>query len=188
MKNAIIFHGRPSRKEYLEQEYPSPSNSHWLPWLQRQLLRHGVLAQTPEILEPYDPKYENWASAIEQFNPDQDTTLVGHSCGAGMIAQWLSKNPDKKVGKVVLVAPWIDVEKDDWPAFDFEIDKNLTERTAGLTIFHSTDDVEEIQTSVKKLREELKDAKYVEFTGRGHFTHKYMPTDIFPELLEECLK
>lgn len=169
-------------------DFPSPSNAHWLPWLQQQLLRNGVLAQTPEILEPHSPKYENWARAIEYFQPGEETILVGHSCGAGMIAQWLSRSPSARVGKVVLVAPWIDIEKDDWPAFDFEIDESLINRTAGLTIFHSTDDVEEIQTSVKELRSRLKGAKYVEFKDRGHFTHHYMPDDTFPELLEECLK
>ncbi|MEX1995466.1 MAG: alpha/beta fold hydrolase [Candidatus Saccharimonadales bacterium] len=188
MKNAIILHGRPTRSEYLIDDYPSPSNSHWLLWLQRELLRKRVLAQTPEAKNPYKPSYESWAREIERYNPDKNTILVGHSCGGGMIVQWLSKNPDRKVGKVVLVAPWIDIEKEDWPAFDFEIDENLVARTAGLTIFHSIDDVEEIQTSVKELRQKLKGAKYVEFKDKGHFTHHYMPDDTFPELLEECLK
>lgn len=187
MKKAIILHGRPGRSEYLTDDYPSPSNSHWLPWLQRELLRNGVLAQTPEAEDPYKPTYESWRRAIEYFDPDEGTILVGHSCGAGMIVQWLSKNPDKKVGRVVLVAPWIDLEKEDWPAFDFELDENLVVRTAGLTIFHSADDVDEIQTSVKELRRRLKGAKYVEFKDRGHFTHHYMPDDAFTELLEECL-
>lgn len=187
MKNAIILHGRPSKIEYLSGKWPSQSNSHWLPWLQKELILNGILAQTPEIAEPYNPKYENWAEAIERHTPSPDTTLVGHSCGGGMVVQWLSKNPEAKVGKVILVAPWVDLEKDDWPAFDFEIDENLVERTGGLTIFHSTDDVAEIQTSVKELREKLKGAKYQEFEGKGHFTHHYMPDDTFPELLKECL-
>jgi len=188
MKTAIILHGRPGNDEYLISSYPSPSNSHWLPWLQRELLRKGILAQTPEAQTPYKPTYESWKQAIEYFNPGEQTILVGHSCGGGMITQWLSKNKDKKVGKVVLVAPWVDLEKEDWPAFDFEIDENLVSRTAGLTIFHSTDDVSEIQTSVKELRARLANAKYVEFEGKGHFTHQKLPDNTFPELLEECLK
>lgn len=188
MKSAIILHGRPGRSEYLEDDYPSPSNSHWLPWLQRELLRKGILVQSPEALKPHKPVYENWKTAIEYFNPDKETILIGHSCGGGMIVQWLSRNPQVKVGKVVLVAPWIDVEKYDWPAFNFEIDESIADRTAGLTIFHSIDDADEIGTSVKELKKKLKNIKYVEFEGRGHFTHKYMADDTFPELLEECLK
>ncbi|HEU5004852.1 MAG TPA: alpha/beta fold hydrolase [Candidatus Saccharimonadales bacterium] len=139
------------------------------------------------MFQPYAPTYQKWATEIERFHPDEETVLVGHSCGGGMIVQWLSKNPQAKVGKVVLVAPWIDLEKDDWPAFDFTLDPDIAKRTHGLTIFHSTDDVEEIQTSVKYLTDNLNDFKYVEFEGRGHFTHKYMPDDTFPELLKECL-
>lgn len=187
MKTAIILHGRPGKSEYLKDNYPGPSNSHWFPWLQRELLRKGVLAQAPEALDPYKPTYENWARAIEYFRPDEETILVGHSCGGGVIVQWLSKNLTAKVDKVVLVAPWIDLEKEDWPAFDFTLDENLASRTNGLTILHSTDDVQEIQTSVKELRAKLKGSKYVEFQGKGHFTHRTMPDDTFPELLEECL-
>jgi len=188
MKNAIILHGRPGHDEYFEEDYPSPSNSHWLPWLQRELLRKGILAQAPEALSPYKPTYKAWKRAIEYFDPNEETVLIGHSCGGGMIVQWLSRNPDVKVGKVILVAPWIDLEKEDWPAFDFEIDEDLVSRTNGLTIFHSADDVDEIQTSVKELKNRLKGNKYVEFKNMGHFTHKYLRDDTFPELLEECLK
>lgn len=188
MKTAIILHGRPGKDEYLISQWPSPSNSHWLPWLQRELLRKGILAQTPEALNPYKPTYDAWKQAIESYKPDKETILVGHSCGGGMIVQWLSKNSDIKVGKVILVAPWIDVEKEDWPAFDFEIDPNIAVRTAGLTIFHSLNDAAEIVTSVEKLCASLKKFKYVEFEGRGHFTQKYMPDNTFPELLEECLE
>jgi predicted alpha/beta hydrolase family esterase len=187
MKTAIILHGRPSREEYYSDKYPTMSNSHWLPWLQKQFLNRGIAAQTPEVFESYAPTYKKWADEIERFEVDEETTLVGHSCGGGMIVQWLSKNPDIKVGKVILVAPWIDLEKEDWPAFDFKIDENLAKRTKDLTIFHSVDDVEEIQTSVKELREKLKGVKYIEFEDKGHFTHYYMPDDKFPELLDECL-
>ena len=187
MKKAIILHGRPSKAEYMDIDFPSPSNAHWLPWLQRQLLRNDILAQAPEAYQPYQPRYENWARAIEYFSPDEETILVGHSCGGGMIVQWLSRNPNAKVGKVVLVAPWIDVEKDDWPAFDFEIDESLVQRTAGLTIFHSLDDMKEIKSSVKILIRKLPGAKYVEFENAGHFIIGAMKTEEFPELLQECL-
>ena len=188
MKNAIILHGRPSRSEYFESDKPSPSNYHWLPWLQRELLRKGYLAQAPEVLNPFEPRYENWQRAIEYFEPDEGTLLVGHSCGAGMIVQWLSKNPDIKVGKVILVAPWIDVEKEGRPAFDFELDKDIASRTAGLTIFHSLNDSDEIQSSVIILRKKLQNAKYREFPEMGHFNIGTMRTQEFPELLDECLK
>lgn len=49
MKTAIIIHGMPSKEEYFSSENPSSSNKHWFPWIQKQLILKGVLAQTPEM-------------------------------------------------------------------------------------------------------------------------------------------
>jgi len=46
MKNAILLHGTSSKEEYYSLEYPSASNSHWLPWLQKNLLVNDVHAVT----------------------------------------------------------------------------------------------------------------------------------------------
>lgn len=187
MKTAILLHGRPNKQEYFRQDTPSMSNSHWFSWLQKQLLINGIFAQTPEILEPYNPKYENWVKELERYELTPETILVGHSCGGGVLVRWLSENKDVRVGKVVLVAPWIDVEKDDWPLFDFTIDPDIAKRTAGLTIFHSTDDSPEIASSVKEIRKTVKHIKYREFEGYGHFTYGSLKSEKFPELLQEIL-
>ncbi|HEU5004853.1 MAG TPA: hypothetical protein VFT49_02075 [Candidatus Saccharimonadales bacterium] len=42
MKRAIILHGRPAKKDYYGDKWPSESNSHWLPWLQKQFMRRDV--------------------------------------------------------------------------------------------------------------------------------------------------
>ncbi len=57
MKTAIIVHGMPPKEEYFNSAYPSQSNKHWIPWIQKQLILNGILAQTPEMPEPYDPDY-----------------------------------------------------------------------------------------------------------------------------------
>jgi uncharacterized protein len=106
MKTAIIRHGKPSYEEYCNPRIPSPSNNHWLPWLQKQLLLNGFLAQTPELPAPYAPVYQDWCLAFEQFRIDEDTALIGHSCGAGFLLRWLSENK-VTVGKVALVAPFL---------------------------------------------------------------------------------
>lgn len=189
MKNAILLHGRPTRERYFSPQYPSDSNAYWFPWLQKQLLIYGIHAQTPEIPEPYNPRYENWAKEIERYDPSPDTILVGHSCGGGAIVRWLSENKDAQVGKVVLVAPWIDIEKDDWPLFDFKIDADIAARTKGITIFHSTNDAPEIVSSVKLLRDTIRQAKYREFENYGHFMflNESEKVEGFPALLQELI-
>jgi predicted alpha/beta hydrolase family esterase len=188
MGNAIILHGRPTRAEYYDAKWPSMSNSHWLPWLQKQLILKDIFAATPEVPLAYEPLWERWVREVERFDITSDTILVGHSCGAGFWVRYLSEHKDLRVGKVFLVAPWIDVEQDDPSGFfTFELDPNIAARTNGLTIFHSSNDVAEIQTSVAKLRQKLNGINYREFDDKGHFTHKYLPDDTFPELLEAIL-
>ncbi|HUA13095.1 MAG TPA: alpha/beta hydrolase [Candidatus Sulfotelmatobacter sp.] len=189
MKNAIILHGRPSKAEYYSEKYPSMSNSHWLPWLQKQLLNRDIAAATPEVPLAYEPLWDRWVKEVERYDITPETLIVGHSCGGGFWVRYLSEHPEIRTGKVVLVAPWIDVEQEDPNQFfKFELDPTVASRTKELVIFNSAEDAPEIQTSVKKLRETLKDVNYREFKGKGHFTHKYLPDDTFPELLEELTK
>lgn len=187
MKNAVILHGMPDPgdQEYYNVKLPSASNAHWLPWLQKQLMVRDIAAQTPEIPNSWKPEYETWRKEFERYDITPDTILVGHSCGGGFILRWLSKHKDVKVGKVVLVAPWIDPEKrDTTDFFDFELDPNLQDRTASLTIFASDNDSASVQKSVEIIREALPNATYREFHNYGHFCLGDMKTIEFPELVE----
>ncbi len=188
MKTAIIISGMPSKESHYNPEFPANSNAHWAPWLQRQLVLKDILAQTPEMPIPYNPVYEDWKRVLEYFPINENTILVGHSCGGGLILRYLSEN-NVKVGKVVLVAPWIDTEKElTTGMFDFELDSDLVSKTNGITLFSSTDDMDVVQQSIKEIVKKVKDINVVEFQNYGHFCINDMKTEKFPELLEECLK
>jgi predicted alpha/beta hydrolase family esterase len=185
MKTAIIIHGMLSKEEYYDFDRPASSNCHWLPWIQKQLLLKDVVAQTPEMPVPYNPDYDSWKRMFERFQVDEQTILIGHSCGGGFITRYLSEN-SVKVGKVVLVAPWIDPDKFlTTGMFDFAIDENLASKTGSFTIFSSTNDMDEVKKSVDLIKEKVKDAKIVEFQNAGHFCLEDMKNDSFPELLSE---
>lgn len=190
MKTTIIIHGMPTKKEYFNAKNPAQSNKHWLPWIQRQLILKGILAQTPEFPDPYEPVYKNWKKMFERFDIDKETVLIGHSLGAGFIVRWLSENK-VKVGKVVLVAPWIDPKHTLKTGFlNFKIDSNLAKKTRGIRIIVSKDDYSEVVQSVKQLGNTLKgdNVKFDWFKNRGHFTMKDMKTEKFPELLKAVFK
>jgi|SRR5579884_323251 len=186
---AIILHGRPPRAEYYDEQEPSCSNAHWYPWLQKQLLIRNIAAATPEVPLAYDPLWQRWVKEVERFDINKDTMLIGHSCGGGFWVRYLSEHPDIEVDRVVLVAPWIDVEGDapnDF--FKFTLDPKIVKRTRRLTIIHSLDDAPEIISSVDALRQKLTGFKYIEFKDKGHFTnHDHTDTSFssFPELLKE---
>jgi predicted alpha/beta hydrolase family esterase len=190
MKNAVLIHGMPSKDEYFDPSAPSLSNAHWFPWLQKQLIINGVNTQTPDMPDSYKPDYEKWKKEFDRYDIGPQTLLVGHSAGAGFLLRWLSENKDARVGKLILVAPYIGTgplgPRD---FFLFTIDENLADRTNGLVIFNSNNDKSYIHSSVNELRNKLRGtmAKYRELHGYGHFTSDDMKSEKFPELLEACL-
>lgn len=104
--------------------------------------------------------------------------------------RWLSEHKNVKVGKVVLVAPWLDPNREDTTDFfEFEIDENLVSRTAGIRIFESdNDDVSGVAQSVSLIKEKISGTEYSLLKSHGHFCLSDMNTVEFPELLEEILK
>lgn len=191
IKNAIIVHGKPGKKEQLWRERTNNPNSkaHWLGWLKEKLDKKGIEAQSPEMPKPYFPEWESWSKEINKSSITKRTVLVGHSCGGGFWVKYLSLNKELMPGKVILVAPWLDPDGDETDGFfeDFEIDPKLTERTQ-LIIFNSDNDMGNVHKSVAMIREALPAAEYKEFHKYGHFTYGQMHTREFPELLSECLK
>jgi pimeloyl-ACP methyl ester carboxylesterase len=99
----VILHGRVGADEYFSDRYPSASNSHWIPWLHKQLLIKGHDVQTPEVVRPYLVDYDGWRTEFERHLDDEPMVLVGHSCGGGFLVRWLSEHPLVQVGKLVLV-------------------------------------------------------------------------------------
>lgn len=171
MPNAIIVHGSPPRAEFYDPGVLSPSNQQWLPWLAKQLIIRDIPAHTPEMPLAYAPDYPAWRAEFERYDTGPDTLLVGHSCGAGFLLRWLSEHPRQRVGRLVLVGPWLDPDGSVAPAFfDFDLDPGLASRTAGIWLFHSDDDSADIQESVRLIRKRVAGLHYREFRGHGHFT------------------
>src|SRR3989344_517627 len=179
MRNAIILHGSCDKEEYLNDKYPSLSNSHWFPWLQKQLLINGIPTQTPEIYDAYTPDYSIWKKEFERFDVGVETFLVGHSCGGGFLIRWLSENKIL-VGKVILVAPWFDPSRRKTKDFfDFEIDPNLQDRVSKIHVLLSNDEeTEGIRETVDEILRVLTKAQLHKFGNMGHFTFGEMGTGI----------
>lgn len=189
MKNAIILHGLPDKEEYYDLDFPAQSNAHWLGWLQKQLQAKDIFTQTPEMPMSFAPDYEVWKKEFERYDITPETLLVGHSCGGGFLVRWLSENKDKKVGKLILVAPWLNPDKryDTGTFFNFEIDPNFPSRTARPVIFRSSNDFEDVLESIDILKDKVQGISIREFENYGHFCERDLKTQAFPELLAECL-
>jgi uncharacterized protein len=184
IQRALILHGRPSRDEYYDTALPSASNAHWLPWLQKQLMIRDIHAQTPEMFRAFDPQWDVWLNAIERHKIDEHTILVGHSTGAGFWIRFLSERPELKVGKVVLVAPWLGTgSATPLDFFQFSIDPHLVSRTQGISVLYSDDDMPMILSSVNEIKAIIKGVKIMALTKKGHFCETDLGTKNCPEVL-----
>jgi len=184
VRNAIIVHGKPSRDEFYDPAVPPPSSHHWLPWLAKQLLVRDIHAVRPEMPRPYAPDYPGWRREFERYDVDARTLLVGHSCGAGFLVRWLSEHPRVRVGRVALVAPWLDPDGVSAPDFfAFDLDPALTARTQKIAVFTSDDDGDAILRSVDILRDALPRARFHELPGYGHFLQPDAP-DVLAALVD----
>lgn len=195
-KSAIIIHGKPSREGYFNPDSPSQSNSVWIPWLQKELLLDDIPTQTPEMLRSYQPDYSIWSKTMSDLTVDEDTILIGHSCGGGFIIQWLSENSDIKTDNVYLVAPAFGDSLVSDPAdkyedellngfFDFTPDINLLNRIKDLTIIYSDNDSIRVNNTIDLLKKYYPQANYRLFSNYGHFTSEpAIKNGKFPELLD----
>lgn len=181
--NAILVPGRPDKEQHYDPTLPSNSQDYWFAWLQRQLILKDIHAVSIEPPFPFRPRYDEWRKEFERFDITPDTILVGHSCGGGFLVRWLSENKDKKVGKVVLVAPWTNPGNyevsNTADFFDFDIDPDFPTRTQGVTVFISADDEPSVVKTVNILKEKVNGLDLREYIDRGHFK-----TTEFAELFE----
>ena len=186
MKNALLIHGTPDKEEYYDRAYPSCSNGHWFPWLQKELCIEGYDCQTPEMPVAYYPNYPKWKQTLEYFPIHADTILLGHSCGGGFLLRYLSENQITPK-RLVLVAPWIDpLEARDPEFFNFEFDPYLIDRIETHLIY-SDNDMESIDLTLETINKTYPSITSHLFKGYGHFCEEDMGTQEFPELLNITL-
>ncbi len=183
MQEALILHGICDKHEFFEMDFPQGSHAHWTPWLQQKFLRAGIECQTPQLPSPYKPTYTDWAAVFERMYHSKVDILIGHSAGAGFLLKWLSENTHVTIDTLICVAPWIEPNKR-FASFlyDIKMDKTLTQRIKHFHILHSTDDMEDVCTSVAGIQTAYPDASYHLYKDKGHFCLSDLGTEKFPEL------
>jgi len=181
--NCIIVHGCPSTPE--DKGY----NKHWMPWTQKRLIEHGIPTELPTIPEPWKPQYELFKKEFERFEVDEDTVLIGHSCGCAFLVRWLGENPIK-ISKLILIAPWkVAVNKNEYKAkfYGYKIDESVKDRIGNIIMFTADNEKVGGKESIGIYHNSL-GGEIIELKGRGHYTFKDMGTDEFPELIETVMR
>jgi uncharacterized protein len=178
----ILIHGCCTKEEFSDEL--SRPNGHWFPWLKQQLVDRGIRAYVPEMPTPYAPRFEEWAQVIDGLEIDENTSLVGHSCGGGFLLRWIQER-HCPVNKVILVAPWLDPIKNRGNFLTINIDSVIQELTQKVFIIYSDNDpVAGVRESVEITTKALPNVQLRQIIGYGHFTESEMKMREFPELLD----
>ncbi|MFH1521464.1 MAG: leucine--tRNA ligase [archaeon] len=186
ISNVVIVHGCPSNKEKALSPETRTYDKHWIPWTKKKLSDKGIKVETPMMPEPWMANYNDWKKKFEKLNIDENSILIGHSCGCAFLVRWLG-DTKQKVKKLILVAPWkIDSKNRKNGFYTYDIDEEIKNRVGKITMFTSNDEEEDGKKSVKIFNEAI-GGKVIELSERGHYTMGDMKTEKFSELLEEII-
>ena len=181
--NCIIVHGCPSKPMPIS-EY----TGHWIPWLKEELIRRGIDTQIALMPKPWAPDYSEYKKAISNYKINNQTTLIGHSCGCAFLVRWLGET-SIKVKKLILVAPWkIAPEHDKFRElfYNYQINTNVTGKVGEIIMFTSNNEEDGGKKSLQIFHKVI-GGKIITLENMGHYTIEDMGTEKIPELLNEVL-
>ena len=188
-RNCIIVHGciSPAEDELKLEMDPRTRtyDKHWMPWVKKHLLAKGIRTDVPMMPTPWYPTYDNYKGELEKYPVNENTILVGHSCGSAFLVRWLGETK-RKIQKLILVAPWkIPSDEDGFKHqfYTFAIDRTIRERVKSITIFTSDNEEPGGKKSVVIFHKAL-GGTIIELQGRGHYIQSDMGTVAFPELVK----
>jgi len=185
----IIIHGCPSNVEKEMNEETRTYDKHWIPWTKEKLISKGIKVETPLMPKSWEPNYSKFKEEFEKYKVEEDSVLIGHSCGCAFLVRWLGETK-QKIDKLILVAPWKIPDKDDEHRKEFyiyPIDEKIKDRVNKIVMFTADDEEDEGKESLK-IYNEILGGKIIELRGHGHYTMGDMGTTEFPELIKEIVE
>lgn len=187
--NYIIIHGCPSGAEKGMSPETRTYDKHWIPWIKEKLIEKGFKVETPRMPEPWYPNYKKFKEEFEKYDVNENTVLVGHSCGCAFLVRWLGETK-QVIAQLVLVAPWKISDGDDEERqkfYTYPIDPTVKDRVKKIVMFTADNEEEDGKKSVDIFHQALA-GEVVSISGYGHYTLGGMKTKEFPELLEKLLE
>jgi len=188
--NVIIVHGCPFNVKKAMDEKTRTYDKHWIPWVKKQLEEKDIKVFTPLMPKSWEPSYEDWKNEFNKLPVNENSILIGHSCGGAFLVRWLGETK-KKVKKLIFVSPSV-VLDDELKSlklkelYDFEINEEVKANVEEIIAFVSDNDKKRIEDSADLLVKKLS-VRLIEVKGCGHFIEKHMGTKEFPELLDEII-
>jgi len=166
----------------------------WMPWITKELQDKRYEVIMPQMPDTNVPVINAWVNKLNEIVGEvRDTDIfIGHSVGCQTILRFLEKSPtDKKVNKVILVAPWLELANlesdeawqiaDPWLKSQIDFSKVINKSNSFVTVFSDNDGWVPIDVNLKLFKEKL-NPEIVVLKNRGHFSEDEGVLEIF-ELL-----
>src|SRR3989338_906872 len=189
-KKCMIIHGCPSNVEKAMNPETRNYDKHWIPWTKKQLLANNIETETPLIPSPWEPDYEKFKRTFEKYKVDENTILIGHSCGCAFLVRWLGETK-RKIFKLILVAPWKIPQETkkgaDVNLYTYPVDTTIKDRVNKIVMF-TADDEEDDRSEERRVFHKALGGEIIELKGRGHYCLEDMGTEEFPELIKVILR
>lgn len=173
------------KKIYIIHGWGGKPHEHWMDWLEGELKKLGFEVLQPEMPNTDKPEIGAWVNHLREAvgTPNRETYFVGHSIAARTIFRYLETLPeDIKVGDIVLIAPWIELDMqsieeegeesvkvvESWIRTPINFEKIRPHLSKVTAIFSDNDPYVPIEQ--KLLFEKELGAKIIVEHNKGHFT------------------
>jgi len=184
MKNILIIHGT--------EGYPEEN---WFPWIKNELEGCGYQVIVPQFPTPQNQNPEYWFETLKTYESlfNEETVLIGHSCGGAFLLRVL-----EKINARIKVAVFVAASAGVKPIKYYEIDRPFVEEpfdwdkirssAEHFLVFHSEDDpficIENGELIAKELGTDL-----IRLKDAGHFNAKagYITFELLFEKLKPIL-
>jgi predicted alpha/beta hydrolase family esterase len=146
----------------------------------------------PDLPDPDHPKIEEWMDAVEEWDLDKESLVVGHSCGGTLALRLIEALPENiQIAKAILVAAPLDKGsvKRFWPfkedlakgSFDW---RKIKKSVNKIVLFYSDNDPYDCGLRHGEVISSKTGAELIVKKEEGHFNleagDKYKE---FPEIL-----
>lgn len=180
MTQMIILHGT----------LGSPTEN-WFAWLAAEMLERDYEVFVPQLPTPEGQNLEAWLKIAKKFTYDENTILIGHSCGGTLIPHILH-SLKKPIKQSIIVSPCTTLTGDKRfdPYLDSFVGKNMDyidythcQKIGGrIDVIAGDDDPYVAFDNSKDLSQKLA-AKLTVIKGGGHLNAERNYTE-FPKILE----
>lgn len=158
-------------------------NDGWYPWLKERLEQNlNNIVHMENMPNTNNPKINEWISKLDEQvkEIDENTYFIGHSIGCQTILRYLEKKNIKKIGGILLIAPWLELlpaalEDDDSkeiakPWLNININFNKIKEITNNIICVFSDNDYWVSLEQKNSFEKLLDSKTIVLHGKGHIS------------------